>query len=160
VVAHSVAVQHQEVAIVLGPRLRLNGQLFTWEFLWAEVRFPILGIDFLRQFDLIVDVFCEKLLSRSDVLPVAAKVFACCGHPQQGVEHSSAQPSAEAREERTAATEWSSILEEFLGVTRPLADAREPTHCVQHHILTDGWPTVAKFCRLDSAKLAAVKLEL
>jgi hypothetical protein len=34
----------------------VNGWRYEWNFLLADVRFPIIGIDFLRQFQLVVDV--------------------------------------------------------------------------------------------------------
>ena len=35
--------------------LRLGGHWYEWTFLLAAVQFPILGVDFLRAFNLLVD---------------------------------------------------------------------------------------------------------
>jgi hypothetical protein len=39
--------------------VRIDKQVYHWLFIRADVRFPILGIDFLRNFDLLVDVAAE-----------------------------------------------------------------------------------------------------
>jgi hypothetical protein len=48
--------------------LQLAEQQYTWNFLQAAVSFPILGIDFLKHFELLIDVVSEKLIPRSSVL--------------------------------------------------------------------------------------------
>jgi hypothetical protein len=40
----------------------INGAAFSWNFLLADVQFPIIGIDFLRHFNLVVDVSSQQLL--------------------------------------------------------------------------------------------------
>jgi len=35
--------------------LVLHGRWFEWTFLLADIQFPIIGVDFLRRFCLIVD---------------------------------------------------------------------------------------------------------
>jgi hypothetical protein len=47
--------------------LLLAGQEYQWNFIQAAVSFPILGIDFLKHFELLVDVVSEKLIPRSSV---------------------------------------------------------------------------------------------
>jgi hypothetical protein len=42
--------------------LQLAGQQYTWNFLQAAVSFLVLGIDFLKHFELLVDVISEKLI--------------------------------------------------------------------------------------------------
>jgi hypothetical protein len=37
-----------------------NGQQFSWDFLLAEVKFLILGVDFLCHYKLAVDVAANK----------------------------------------------------------------------------------------------------
>ncbi len=41
---------------------RVNGQQFSWDFLLAEVEFPILGVDFLHHYKLAVDAAAAQLL--------------------------------------------------------------------------------------------------
>jgi hypothetical protein len=70
--------------------VELEGKQFEFPFLLADVRFPIIGIDFLRHFNLIVDVNREKLLPRTTLAqPVGGDVFA--------VSQQALQPAAAAR---------------------------------------------------------------
>jgi hypothetical protein len=39
--------------------------VYKWQFLQADVSFPILGADFLRHFELLMDVASEQLVPRS-----------------------------------------------------------------------------------------------
>ncbi len=45
-------------------QLLLNGTSFTWHFLLAAVQFPIIGVDFLRHFGLLVDPVGNRLVDR------------------------------------------------------------------------------------------------
>ncbi len=45
-------------------QLSFNGRSFTWTFLLAAVQFPILGVDFLRHFGLLVDPAGDQLVDR------------------------------------------------------------------------------------------------
>ena len=126
--------------------VELEGKRFEFPFLLADVRFPIIGIDFLRHFNLIVDVSREQLLPRTALAqPVGGDVFAVS---QQAV-----QPAAAATDE------WQQILDQFPAVTQPFTVASAPSHGVEHVIETTGRPCTARFRRLDPARLAAAKQE-
>jgi hypothetical protein len=43
----------------------LAGRTYSWTFLLADVSFPILGIDFLRKQQLVVDVVGSSLIPRA-----------------------------------------------------------------------------------------------
>ncbi len=45
-------------------QLYFNGKTFLWPFLLAAVQFPILGVDFLRHFGLLVDPAGDQLVDR------------------------------------------------------------------------------------------------
>jgi hypothetical protein len=91
----------------------LGGQSFQFPFLLADVRFPIIGIDFLQRFQLVVDVCAEQLLPRSALAQsVAGDVF--------------------------ATNAWSEILLEFPPVTQPFTVASSPSP--EHLIETTGCP--------------------
>ncbi len=45
-------------------RLSFNGTEFSWPFLLAAVQFPIIGVDFLRHFGLLVDPAGNRLVNR------------------------------------------------------------------------------------------------
>jgi hypothetical protein len=46
-------------------QLHVAGRSYQWQFLQAEVSFPILRVDFLRNFELLVDFAGEQLVPRS-----------------------------------------------------------------------------------------------
>jgi Reverse transcriptase (RNA-dependent DNA polymerase) len=119
-------------------QLSLHGTSYSWQFLLADVKFPILGVDFLRHFGLLVDVVGGKLLLRS-ALPQP---------PDGGVYAMVAEPS-----------EWQTILAEFPQVSQPFTVASSPRHGVEHQVITTGQPATAKLRRLDPARLAAAKAE-
>jgi predicted aspartyl protease len=81
----------------------INGQPLQYQFLLADIRFPILGIDFLRHYKLVVDVCAEQLLPRTALAqPVGGDIFA--------VQQQACLPAA-------GSSEWDSILAEFSGVS-------------------------------------------
>jgi hypothetical protein len=89
--------------------VNIGGTVFSWDFLLADVRFPILGIDFMRHHQLVVDVCSERLLPRSALAqPVGGDVFT--------VASQTVAPAA-------AASEWEQLLAEFPGVSQPFTVA-------------------------------------
>ncbi len=56
--------------------LTLHGRLFVWPFLLAKVQFPIIGVDFLRHFKLLVDPAANRLVNTvsSQLLPTVSSV--------------------------------------------------------------------------------------
>jgi hypothetical protein len=77
-------------------------------------------VDFLRHFELVVDVGKEPLLTRAVlVLPVGSDVFAVTG--QAGM------PAAYS-------AEWTLLLAEFPGVSQPFTVCSSPAHGVKHSI--------------------------
>jgi hypothetical protein len=70
-------------------RLLIGEKSFQWQFLQADVSFPILGVDFLRGFQLLVDVVGGRLIPRSAVtVDGGREVFVVL---QQSAQH---QPAA------------------------------------------------------------------
>ncbi len=45
----------------------MHGRRFTWNFLLAAVSFPIVGVDFLRHFQLIVDPAAKMLVDKASL---------------------------------------------------------------------------------------------
>jgi hypothetical protein len=98
----------------------INGQQLQFSFLLADVRFPILGIDFLRHYQLVVDICAEQLLPWTALAqPVGSNVFAV----QQQACSPAAGPAA-------GPSEWEQILAEFPGVSQPFSVATNPAHGV------------------------------
>jgi hypothetical protein len=122
--------------------VNLEGTAYTWSFLLPAVRFPILGIDFLRHFCLLVDSSGNPLLR---------------SHPASG--HMAAVGSASATPDSGARDLWQTLLQEFPGLSAEMSTSTRPAHGVLHHIETTGWPVMAKFRRLCPKRLAAAKAE-
>jgi hypothetical protein len=120
----------------------VGGNKYSWRFIRADVRFPILGVDFLQNFWLVVDVTAEQLI------PSSAAVAQHAAGAQPGFTAAAAVSDS-----------WQELLAEFPGTRQPLDSRCQPSHGVQHQIVTDGPPTAAKFRRLDSTKMAAAKVE-
>jgi hypothetical protein len=57
--------------------LLFNSQHFTWNFLLAAVRLPILGMDFLRQQGLLVDVGKHQLIMMASMKVIRAVAPSC-----------------------------------------------------------------------------------
>jgi hypothetical protein len=105
------------------------------------VSFPILGVDFLREFKLLVDVVGGRLVPRSAVAAVGdgevftvfqspavstppAKTYAeavkgTAGGRSLAAGSSEAPIAAGVRAASAAAVEWEDILAEYPGVTQP-----------------------------------------
>jgi hypothetical protein len=132
--------------------LSFSGRRFQWTFLLAAVQFPILGIDFLRNFRLLVDPAVGSLLFShpSSSLQVAAAAV-------------KAPPGSAAAVPQVATcgppSSFQSLLESFPDVVNPSKKLPVTSHGVCHHIVTTGPPVAAKFRRLDREKLAAAKAE-
>jgi hypothetical protein len=91
-------------------RLSFHGQIFSWTFLLAAVQFPIIGVDFLRHFRLLVDLAANQLVASSPSLgrksfptvatvspasaPVASQAATCGQPPGSGVVPTASAPVA------------------------------------------------------------------
>jgi hypothetical protein len=129
-------IPHHSSAPATGPALRsannarIQCQPLQYQFLLADIRFPILGIDFLRHYKLMVDVCAEQLLPRTALAQtVGGDVFA--------VQQQACLPEA-------GSSEWDSILAEYPGVSQPFSVATNPAHGVEHTIKTssNGLPII------------------
>jgi hypothetical protein len=161
--------------------LLLSGVKYTWSFLLPDVSFPILGVDFLWEHQLVVDVCGGALIPRASVLAAAdCGSFAVFQLPQPspapdkptytqvasgacgvqraacGVGSSEAPFHAGGGEQ---ANRWQDIVKDFPTFVPPFSVSTSPSHGVQHFIQTTGRPTYAKFCHLDPQRLAAAKAE-
>jgi hypothetical protein len=117
----------------------VNGTSYTWTFIRVDVRFPILVINFLHNFQLSVDVAAEQL--RPSTVAVAS-----------GTQQACAAVAVEAD-----SSSWQAVLSEFPGVIKPLGSSSQPSHSVQHQIITVGPPTAAKFRCLDSGRQGRIQ---
>ncbi|CAH8611522.1 unnamed protein product [Dicrocoelium dendriticum] len=118
---------------------------FPFIFTIADVQKPILGIDFLSKFGLVVDLRCRKLRDDSTSLTVPC--------------HLAPVTSVGLRVLMPDSTPYSSLLQQFPSLVRSNTDSTEPKHEVRHHIVTTGPPVSAKPRRLPPDKLQAAKRE-
>jgi hypothetical protein len=131
--------------------VEFSGRHFEWTFLLAKVNFAILGADFLKQFNLIIDLAANQILdavslqrfaagppAATDVLPASRGLFAAV----------EATPPA-----------FRSIFTKFQAMANTAGGLPQVKHKTVHHIQTAGPPATRRFRRLDSAKLVAAKAE-
>ena len=120
-------------------------RLFKWEFIIADVAFPILGADFLRARCLLVDLRGRRLLWTED-LALSASLM-----PADGVITAGLVPSRKA-------SPWELLLGRFRPLQTPEFHASTPVkHSIRHVIQTSGQPCHAKACCLSPAKMNTTK---
>jgi cleavage and polyadenylation specificity factor subunit 1 len=118
---------------------------FTWRFVVADVQLPIIGVDLLSYYGLLVDCRNNRLLDGVTSLSTPGRTAP------------SSVPSV-----KTIATDATidSLLVEFPELTRPTGVHREVRHNTTHHIRTTPGPPVAcRPRRLAPDRLAVAKAE-
>lgn len=121
---------------------------FAWKFTVADVSKPIIGVDFLSYYNLLVDCRKQRII---DGITSLSAVATPIGMTKD-------LPSVKAV---TGETDFHDILREFPEITRP-AGMLSTTfkHNTVHHIRTTPGPPVAcKPRRLDPARMQAAKKE-
>ena len=109
--------------------------MFTWIFIIADIRTPILGADFLREYNLLVDVRHNRLRDTATVQGVLASP-APDDRPVCVLSHPPVQSM------------YNELLAEFPGLTRPYQGQLSVKHKVTHHIETTGPPVYTRARRL------------
>ena len=125
--------------------LQFHARHFTWTFTVADVPQPLLGADFLRANNLLVDLRSGRLVDAQTYASVR------CGRVLGQAPHLSAISTSD--------NEYAKILAEFPGVTTPTFSTATVKHGVQHYIPTEGPPVYAHARRLAPDKLALAKDE-
>lgn len=122
-------------------------RIFKWIFILADIKHPIIGIDFLRHFKILVDPSINAL---KDGL---TNVIVTC--------LTSNFPSCQLMQKKgNSETEFDSILSEFPSITQPVTNRySEVKHNVTHFIETSGPPVHARARRLSPEKLKIIKME-
>lgn len=124
--------------------IQAAGRSFTWEFILADVKTPLLGADFLSHHGLLVDVANRKLLDVATFHSTSLVTRRQC--PEICTV--------------TSDTPYDTLCQEFPDVSRPELRQKpgQPTkHGIFHHINTTGTPVYSKFRRLSPEKLRAAK---
>jgi hypothetical protein len=118
---------------------------FTWRFVVADVTHPIIGVDFLSYFGLLVDCRNNRLLDGVTSLSVPAQAA------------SALVPSVKIV---TGGTLIDSLIAEFPDLTRPAGVQREVRHNTVHRIRTiSGSPVTCRPRQLEPDRLAIAKAE-
>uniref|UniRef100_A0A5S6Q617 RNA-directed DNA polymerase n=1 Tax=Trichuris muris TaxID=70415 RepID=A0A5S6Q617_TRIMR len=119
---------------------------FQWKFVVADVRWPILGTDFLRHFRFLVDVGQNRLIEST--LRTATNATASTSTKTVG--------SVQSREPFRDAL---NVLEDYPALTKAISPSDKVSHSVQHRIITTGPPVSTRPRRLAPDRLAAAKKE-
>ncbi|CAK9799173.1 hypothetical protein ANTPLA_LOCUS1917 [Anthophora plagiata] len=118
---------------------------FIWRFVVADVSKPIIGVDFLDHFDLMVDIRNRRLVDRMTALTVRGK------HADMEV------PSVKTV---IGTSIYHQLLSRIPELTRPSGTPNQTTHQTLHHIkTTPGPPVSSKPRRLAPDRLRAAKKE-
>lgn len=120
---------------------------FQFPFIIANVEKAILGADFLKKFDLLVDVGNKRLRDTRTTLNVSGDIVT---GPSSGL---SAISGIEQDQN------FLDLLKSFPFLTSELNESVPILHDVEHHILVEGPPVFAKARRLSPEKLLAAKQE-
>lgn len=120
---------------------------FTWKFTIADVSKPIIGVDFLSYYDLLVDCRNQRVIDGKTSLSITV--------PRQNIPEDIVSIKTVSGE-----SDYHDILREFPEVTRPAGTVRIVQHNTVHHInTTPGPPIACRPRRLDPVRLKAAKKE-
>lgn len=123
---------------------------FQWRFIVADVTKPIIGVDFLGFYNLLVDVRNQRIVDGVTSITVAA--------PQQ--EATESIWSVRTTSTAVANTQFLQLLREFPDITRPAGKPSMPKHSTVHQIrTTPGPPIFSRPRRLDPERLKIAKQE-
>ncbi|GFU37442.1 retrovirus-related Pol polyprotein from transposon opus [Trichonephila clavipes] len=117
---------------------------FIWTFIIADVSSPIIGADFLKHFNLLIDLKKKRLVD------VKTSLFTSC------VFSNIVQPSILTVD---ANISFKNILSEYPDLSNPSLISKSASHGTVHHIITTGPPVTARPRRLHPKLYDAVKVE-
>ncbi|GFW93628.1 transposon Tf2-9 polyprotein [Trichonephila clavipes] len=117
---------------------------FIWTFIIADVSSPIIGADFLKHFNLLIDLKKKRLVD------VETSLFTSC------VFSDIIQPSILTVD---ANISFKNILSEYPDFSNPSLISKSASHGTVHHIITTGPPVTARPRRLHPKLYDAVKVE-
>lgn len=120
---------------------------FSWQFIIADVSKPIIGVDFLSFYNLLVDCRNQRLIDGTTSLSVSV--------PRLEIPEGISSIKSISGD-----SEYHDILREYPEVTKPTGIFRKIKHDTVHHIrTTPGPPVHARPRRLDPERLKAAKKE-
>lgn len=116
----------------------------SWQFIVAAVKRPILGADFLRQHNLLVDLRAKKLIDKKTGLTINGCIA-----------NSAATPTVLTI---NLTDPYHNLLQEYAEITSPNFNNMKNSG-VEHHIVTHGPPVYCKVRPLPPHKYQAAKKE-
>ncbi|KAL0871742.1 hypothetical protein ABMA27_004246 [Loxostege sticticalis] len=123
-------------------------RVFRWRFVVAEVSKPIIGADFLRFYNLLVDLRNHRLIDSLTTVSTAAQ-------SAQGTTTDVASVKAVTGDSR-----YHQLLREYPDITRPAGTPQAVKHQTVHHIrTTPGPPVTSRPRRLPPDKLKIAQRE-
>ncbi|XP_063629969.1 uncharacterized protein LOC134801359 [Cydia splendana] len=123
-------------------------RIFEWRFTVADVSKPIIGVDFLIFYNLLVDCRNQKLIDKTTSLFTDAQQV------------SAAETISSIRTTLTNDSTYTLLLRDFPDITRPAGKLGAPKHDTVHHIrTTPGPPVSSRPRRLDPERLKIAKKE-
>ncbi|GFS64195.1 transposon Ty3-G Gag-Pol polyprotein [Trichonephila clavipes] len=118
---------------------------FQWPFIIAKVKRGIIGADFLRKFQLLIDLPNRKLIDGVTNFSIKGEVATI----QENNDLSTVN----------RASKYFNLLNSYPDLTKPNLVNRVVIHGVKHHILTTGQPVYSKARQLAPDKLKLAKQE-
>ena len=137
-------------------------RFFTWNFLTAHVRYPVIGLDFLDHFDMLVDGRNKKLIPLKCDSRYGTDTNNC---GQDGVSLNASSVSGTATppfnfDKTDVCADLPSFFPKYPTVFE-LKNFNRPTrHQNKHYIRTEGPPVCSRVRRLSPEKLDALRVEL
>ena len=125
--------------------LYFNNRLYQACLIIADVKRPLLGADFCRQHNLLVDLRGQRLIEADTYLSSPCYV--------------SKTPVNELSPVEVEEYKFRKILHEFPDILRPTFSSADVKHVVRHFVPTTGAPIHARTRRLAPDKLAVAKRE-
>ena len=125
--------------------LCFGNKVYSARLILADVKKPLLGADFLRQHNLLVDVKGQRLTEATTFASTICGIQYSSGHELSLLDSSSNQ--------------FRKFLCEFPELLKPTFSSPSVRHGVEHFISTSGPPTHAKARRLPPEKLTISKNE-
>ncbi|CAH8566999.1 unnamed protein product [Schistosoma bovis] len=122
-----------------------RGASYRWNFVIADVSMPIIGIDFLCNFDLLVDSRRHRLINGSQTTSIRG-ILTEAVSMNLVIDKSRGDP-------------YKLLLREFPELVKITYNKADLKHSIQHHIVTNGPPIKARPRRLDPKRLAIAKQE-
>ncbi|GFR81273.1 transposon Ty3-G Gag-Pol polyprotein [Elysia marginata] len=125
--------------------LRFNETTYDARLIIADVKRPLLGADFFRRHNLLVDLNGQRLIEADTYLSCPCSTSRVAKTELAPIEHDS--------------NKFRKVLQEFPALLQPTFTSATVKHGVQHHICTTGPPVYSRAPRLAPDRLTAAKKE-